>query len=84
MDLEIIMLSEISQQRKTYHMISLIHRIIKMIQNNIYKTETNSQISKSNLWLPKEKTCGGGINWGDGIGIYTTMYRIDNWQEPAV
>ena len=26
----------------------------------IYKTETDSQISKTNLWLPKAKHGGGG------------------------
>ena len=26
----------------------------------IYKTETDSQISKTNLWLPKGKCCGEG------------------------
>ena len=28
----------------------------------IYKTETDSQTSKTNLWLPKGKGGGGGIN----------------------
>ena len=31
----------------------------------IYKTETNSQTEKTNLWLPKGK--GGGINEEFGI-----------------
>ena len=38
----------------------------------IYKTETNSQTEKTNLWLPKGK--GGGINWEIGIDIYTLLY----------
>ena len=40
----------------------------------IYKIETNSQISKSNLWLPKGKLSGGRINWEDGINTYTLLY----------
>ena len=39
----------------------------------IYKTETNSQILKSNLWLPKVKPMGGGMNWGNGISIYILL-----------
>ena len=37
-----------------------------ILKNNtnelIYKTETNSQISKTNAWLPKEKLGQEGIN----------------------
>ena len=33
----------------------------------IYKTETNSQISKSNLGLPKGKPCRGGKIRGFGL-----------------
>ena len=45
-----------------------------MIQNNIYKTEKNSQISKSNLSLLKEKPWRRVINWEDEINIYTLLY----------
>ena len=31
----------------------------------IYNTETNSQILKSNLWLPKQKRGGGSDKLGD-------------------
>ena len=53
--------------------------ISKMIQKNSYKTETNPQIWKSNLWLPEEKpweegTDKLGINWDDGINTYTLVY----------
>ena len=40
----------------------------------IYKIETDAQISKSNLGLPKGKCWGGGINWENGINIYTLLY----------
>ena len=38
----------------------------------IYKTETDSQTQKTNLWLPKGK--GEGINQEFGINIYTLLY----------
>ena len=61
MDLEIIILSEVSRtQKDKYHMISLICGILKNYTNElIYKTETDSQISKTNLWLPKGKRSWG-------------------------
>ena len=50
----------------------------------IYKTETDSQTKKTNLWLPKEK--GGGRNksgaWDEHA--YTTIYRMDKQQGPTV
>ena len=57
MDLKIIILSGISQKEKDrYHMISLICRIQKNDTNElIYKTKTDSQTLKTNLWLPKGK-----------------------------
>ena len=33
----------------------------------IYKTETNPQVSKSNLWLPKGKLRWGGKNVEEGL-----------------
>ena len=65
MDLEIIILSEVSQRQ-----IHDITYMLNLIKNNtkelFYKTEIGSQISKSNFWLPKGKY--GGSNelgvWG--------------------
>ena len=37
-------------------------------------TETDSQTSKTNLWLPKGKGWGGGVNQEVGINIYTLLY----------
>ena len=68
MDLEIIILSEVSRTAKDkYHLISLICRIFKNDTNElIYKTERDSQSLKTKLLLPKGK--GGGRNklaiWG--------------------
>ena len=49
-------------EKDKYHMMLLIWGIL--LKNDtkelIYKTETNSQILKSNLWLPKGKLMGKG------------------------
>ena len=48
----------------------------------IHKTETDSQILKTNLWLvTKVEMQGGGINQKFEINIYTLLYKIDNEQE---
>ena len=62
MDLEIIILSVVSQTEKDkYHIISLICGIQKNDTNELnYKLETDSQTLKTNLWLPKEKGRGAG------------------------
>ena len=39
----------------------------------IYKTEVESQMSKTNLWLPGDWE-REGINWEIGIDIYTLLY----------
>ena len=33
--------------------------------------------------VTKRETAGEREKLGDGIGIYTTMYRVDNWKGPA-
>ena len=75
MALEIVILRKVSQTEKDeYHMISLIHGILKNGTNElIYKTEIESQIQKTNLWLPGGEG-GGEINWEIGIDIYTLLY----------
>ena len=56
-DLEMIILSDVSQTDKDkYHMISLTCGILKSETSDlIYKTETNSRTSKTNLQLPNGK-----------------------------
>ena len=60
-------MSEVSQTEKyKYHMISLICGILKNgTYELIYKTEIESQIQKTNLWLPGGK--GGGR---DELGVW--------------
>ena len=40
----------------------------------IYKTEAESRMEKTNLWLPGIMGVGGGINWEIGTDIYTLLY----------
>ena len=73
---EMIILSEVSQAEKDQYHISLICGILKNDTNElIYKTETDLQTQKTNLWLPKE-TGGGEINQEFGINLYTLHYYI--------
>ena len=55
-------------------MISLIGRILKNDANElIYKTKSDIQILKTNLWLPKRKHGWGGINEEFSVNIYTLL-----------
>ena len=50
----------------------------------IYKTETDPQTKKINLWLPQ-----GKVGRRDKLGvwdypIYTTIYKTDNQQGPIL
>ena len=58
MDLEIIIVSEISQTVKDKYIIYMWN-LLKKRNKLIYKIETDSQTLKTNLWLPKG-------NWGQG------------------
>ena len=77
MDLEIIILSGVSQTVKgKHHRISLIHGNKKIDTNElICRTETGSQALNTYLWSPK----GTGV-WGGrdglvvGTGICTVQY----------
>ena len=67
MELETLMLSEISQKDK-YHMTSPMSGIEYMAQvKAIYRKETNSWTWtwRTDLWLPR----GKGIEW-DGLGVW--------------
>ena len=75
---ESVILSQISQKQKDeYHMISLICGILKNGTNElINKTEVESWMSKTNLWLPGEQ-----MAQRDKLGdehIYITIHKIDN------
>ena len=75
MDLETVILSEVSQTKKAKYMILLIVESKKMVQMNLF---TKHLFTKTNLWLLKEKRVGrdklGDWDWH----IHTTIYKMDN------
>ena len=72
MVLKIIILSEVSQRQISYNFTYMWN--LKYDTNElIYKTETDSQTQKTNLWLPKGQR-GESDKLGDGINIYTLLY----------
>ena len=68
MQLQMIILSEVSQKEKDkYNMILLIFAIQKNGTNGlIYKAEIETQVQRANLWLPRRER-GGGMNWEIGL-----------------
>ena len=60
-DLEVIILSELSQtETDKYHDTAYMRNQKSDTNELIYKTETDSQNQKTNLWLPKGKDGGKG------------------------
>ena len=77
MGLETVIQSEVSQKEKNRYCI-LMH--ICGIQKNgiddlICKAEIETQMQRTNIWIPRGKR-EGGMNWEIGIDLYTTMYKI--------
>ena len=65
MDIQIIILSEVGERQIGYD-IPYMWNLIKNDTNElIYKTETDSQISKTNLWLPM-----GNVGDSDKLGVW--------------
>ena len=52
-------------------------------QNVLSQTETESQTSKTNLWLPVGTGGGEGKLGGWDEHIHITIYKIDNQQRPT-
>ena len=77
MELKIIMLSEASQRKTNIICYHLYVESNKNYTNElIYKTVIDSQISKSNLWLPKGKHEGEDKLRVWNYHIHTTIYKI--------
>ena len=55
MDLKIIVLSKVSQTKTNSQDIAYMQNLKNDAIELVYKTETDSQIQKTNLWLPKGK-----------------------------
>ena len=87
MDLEIIMLSEVSQKNK-YHDITYIWHLKCDTNEHIYETETDSQTQRTDLWLPG-LVWVGGCGGKEGLGVWeqqmqTVIYRMNKQQGPTV
>ena len=68
MELDTLILSEVSQKEKaTYHMTSLISEIQYTAQMNL-STEGNSRISKTDVWLLREREREREREW-NGLGV---------------
>ena len=90
MDLDGIMLSEISQKMANTvftsmwnlhkkHMISLICRLLKKYYKRTYLQNRNRVTDVENkLMVTNKGESGGGVNWEIGINIYTTIYKTGN------
>ena len=64
-----------SQSEKHSYHITYMQNLKKNDTNYlIYKTESNSLTSKTNVGLPKEKDDEGGMYQEFGINIYTWLY----------
>ena len=76
MDLEIIILSEVTHKEKDkYHTISHMWNLKYDANELSYETETDSQTWRTDLWLPRERGGGGGMDWECGISRCKLVYR---------
>ena len=81
-DLEIIILHEVRERQISY--ITYMQNLKKDTNELIYKTETDSQTSKINLWLQR-----GSVGVKEGLGAWGLayahyVYRMDSQWGPAV
>ena len=75
MQLEIIILSKVSQKEKDKHLYHLyVEPKIWRKNEPIYKTETDSWAQKTGLWLPRGR--GEGVGWSGILGLLDANYYI--------
>ena len=73
MDLEIIILSEV-RQRQIPHDIPYTWNLKYETNELIYKTETDSQTQRTDLWLPRVRGVREG--WIGSLGLADANYYI--------
>ena len=87
MDLEIIMLSEVSQRKTSiicYHLYVESKKKKNDTNELIYKTETLTDL-ENKVMAARRKGWGGGIDWEFGTdNVHTAIFKIDNQQGPTV
>ena len=81
MQLQIIILSAVSQKEKDKYMVSLTCGIKYDTNEPVYKTEIDSQ--RTDLWLPGEGMAESGLGVWD-LQMRTITYRMDKQQGPTV
>ena len=77
MDLENIIISELSQTKEEMVYITYVE-LKNNINECIYKTETDLQIQKTKLWLPREKEQERDKLRVQDYQIQTSINKIDN------
>ena len=77
MELEIIILSEVIQKEKNKHHIISHMWDLKHSDTNelICKKEIDSQTLRTDLWLPRERVGGGGMEWESWVSRCRLLYR---------
>ena len=75
MDLQSVILSEVSQkEKKKYCILTHICGIQKNgIDDLICKAEIETQKQRTNVWIPRGKRGAAGRNWEIGIDMYTLL-----------
>ena len=76
MDLESLILSEVSQKDE-HRYITYLRNLIKMVWKNLFIKQKLTDF-KIKLMVTKGENIGVGINEEDGINIYTLLYIIYN------
>ena len=84
MQLEIIILSEVSQKDKYHDMISHMQNLKYDTNEPIYKTERDSQTQRQDLWLPRGMGEGDGQTGNLGWQMQTITFGIYKQQGPTV
>ena len=77
-DLEIIILSEVSQIEKDKYMLLLICGTQKNgTDEPVCRAEIETPMQRTNIWTPRgesgEEVGGGGMNWEIGTDMYTLI-----------
>ena len=76
MQLEILILSEVSQKKDKNCIISHMWNLKYGTNEPIYKIKTDSEPQRTDLWLPREKE--EEVGWSRDLGLIDANYYIQN------
>ena len=74
MDLEIVILSEVSQKERQIPYITYMQNLKYDTSELVYETETDSQTERTDLWLPGGREVGD--KWIGSLGLADANYYI--------